>query len=845
MADHQRHVRLLLRCSVHGQTRRSGRLVRDSARVVCRRRPAPPHDCRGGAAVGAREPGHAAVVLDAADVCAALERAGGSGGGGARDDDFSRRYLRDPGYVVMYYPTRFDQKRETEGEGAALPSVQANQAETRRLNSPTTWNELGPDGPVSVGLGDATLADLDTLGLDIRFIPRRVVEAAAAAAATGSAVAGASPGAPPSPTAATATATTMSTTASGFFGVALVAGTGGDGGANYDPHLGTLWRSSYQLGAAFISIVGGKGFSRKRLSADTSTCWASVPAFSFKDFDTLVASAPYNCPIVAIAPGGVPLTEFQHPPRALYVVADTDAGLGADVLHRCPYRVSVAPRATPIVPIAPEEGENTAAADAAADAAATMSSIVAASLVLYDRCVRPAAAPAQVSSSSSSSFFSSSSSSASSSSASSSSSAPRPGAPPSRKRKQPPSATSRALDATSGHLRIIVRLSNRDFHSRVVSHLCRQHGLELEHSEKKKVLLFFAIAGDDGSDDAAITARRDTVMAELADEVYSRRGIVSVFYCSRVYAPRDDGGQVLCDVARALSGAIGRRSPDAYRVNGYPSKDVQAVCKGLSAGVRLDPKAFARVAFVVTSVSGCVLLGECPARCNFNSGPGFARFAALCAETHISRAYWKLEEAAHMHDDVDDDDENGGGGGGSFQRMMVLPRQEDPRGGLVAINFHASPGGWAEFLVRRCARVVAVDARDMDPTLLAASAVGHQQARCQVRQVQMDIDSATLGGVKTSPLATALTWADDARRRPADVCVSDGCCDANQAVRLIHRVAPLMRPGATLVLTMVGITGDDGRSAFYARCNDVLARMQGKKLFANRKQEWTFFAVFR
>jgi hypothetical protein len=51
---------------------------------------------------------------------------------------------------------------------------------------------------------------------------------------------------------------------------------------------------------------------------------AKIPLWRFSDWGAFVAGAPYNCPIVAVEMGGVPLDEFVHPPRAIYILGAGD-----------------------------------------------------------------------------------------------------------------------------------------------------------------------------------------------------------------------------------------------------------------------------------------------------------------------------------------------------------------------------------------------------------------------------------------------------------------------------------------------------------------------------------------
>lgn len=103
-------------------------------------------------------------------------------------------------------------------------------------------------------------------------------------------------------------------------------------------NVGILWRSAYQLGAAYIFSVGPR---YRRQPTDTEKTWLHIPLFQFPNFEDLHNAAPHAAPIVAVEAGGTPLPRFRHPDRAIYLLGAEDGGLPADVLARCHFRVSI------------------------------------------------------------------------------------------------------------------------------------------------------------------------------------------------------------------------------------------------------------------------------------------------------------------------------------------------------------------------------------------------------------------------------------------------------------------------------------------------------------------------
>jgi tRNA(Leu) C34 or U34 (ribose-2'-O)-methylase TrmL len=117
----------------------------------------------------------------------------------------------------------------------------------------------------------------------------------------------------------------------GYFGVGIV------GGKN-EANQGTLWRSAYQLGAAFTYTVGARF---EKSSADTTKTWTNLPMYSHSDWNAFAANTPYDAVWVAVEMGGTPLRAFTHPDRAVYVLGSEDNGLPSSVLRACAHTVEL------------------------------------------------------------------------------------------------------------------------------------------------------------------------------------------------------------------------------------------------------------------------------------------------------------------------------------------------------------------------------------------------------------------------------------------------------------------------------------------------------------------------
>ena len=112
---------------------------------------------------------------------------------------------------------------------------------------------------------------------------------------------------------------------SGYYGIGVL-------GAKNQANLGTLWRSAYQLGAAFMFVVGGR---YKSQPTDTVHAVSRVPLFEMNDWNAFVEFAPRGARWVAVEHGGTPLEDFEHPRDAIYILGSEDAGLPVSVLRSC------------------------------------------------------------------------------------------------------------------------------------------------------------------------------------------------------------------------------------------------------------------------------------------------------------------------------------------------------------------------------------------------------------------------------------------------------------------------------------------------------------------------------
>ena len=113
----------------------------------------------------------------------------------------------------------------------------------------------------------------------------------------------------------------------GYFGIGIYQG---KTRINY----GTLYRSAYILGAAFIFIIG-KRFQKQ--CSDTYASHRHIPTYEYKTFNDLYNNIPYDCQLIGVEmENEAEMVEtFKHPSRAIYLLGAEDNGLPKEIIKKC------------------------------------------------------------------------------------------------------------------------------------------------------------------------------------------------------------------------------------------------------------------------------------------------------------------------------------------------------------------------------------------------------------------------------------------------------------------------------------------------------------------------------
>ena len=108
----------------------------------------------------------------------------------------------------------------------------------------------------------------------------------------------------------------------GYFGIGIYH-------PKHHENIGTLWRSAHAFGADFIFTIGRR---YRQQASDTTKAVRHIPLFEYTTLEDFEQHKPYGCQTVCVelTDESAPLTEFNHPSRAAYILGAEDHGLPLD-----------------------------------------------------------------------------------------------------------------------------------------------------------------------------------------------------------------------------------------------------------------------------------------------------------------------------------------------------------------------------------------------------------------------------------------------------------------------------------------------------------------------------------
>ncbi|BDD07055.1 RNA methyltransferase [Aureibacter tunicatorum] len=99
-------------------------------------------------------------------------------------------------------------------------------------------------------------------------------------------------------------------------------------------NLGSLWRTAHILGASFIFVIDAK---YKKQNSDVLKVWSKIPLFQYETVEAFLQTVPYSCKIVGVEidDNAIPIGEYEHPDRAVYLLGAEDNGLTKELKKKC------------------------------------------------------------------------------------------------------------------------------------------------------------------------------------------------------------------------------------------------------------------------------------------------------------------------------------------------------------------------------------------------------------------------------------------------------------------------------------------------------------------------------
>jgi tRNA G18 (ribose-2'-O)-methylase SpoU len=113
----------------------------------------------------------------------------------------------------------------------------------------------------------------------------------------------------------------------GYFGIGIQ-------NVKTEMNVGTLWRSASIMGASFIFTIGRR---YKKQASDTMASWRHIPLYNYETFEEFYKSLPYDCQLVGVEldETSVPVMQFKHPERCIYLLGAEDIGLSKEAIEKC------------------------------------------------------------------------------------------------------------------------------------------------------------------------------------------------------------------------------------------------------------------------------------------------------------------------------------------------------------------------------------------------------------------------------------------------------------------------------------------------------------------------------
>ena len=99
----------------------------------------------------------------------------------------------------------------------------------------------------------------------------------------------------------------------------------------FQSNVGVLWRTAFNLGASYIFTIG----RRFQYRADVAKAERHIPLFEYEDWSEFQIPTKTKLVGIEIIEDALPLHEYTHPERAIYLLGAEDYGLPHDIMAEC------------------------------------------------------------------------------------------------------------------------------------------------------------------------------------------------------------------------------------------------------------------------------------------------------------------------------------------------------------------------------------------------------------------------------------------------------------------------------------------------------------------------------
>lgn len=105
-------------------------------------------------------------------------------------------------------------------------------------------------------------------------------------------------------------------------------------------NIGTMWRSAFNFGAAFIFVIGRR---YKFQPSDTLDTPKHIPLYDYETFEDFRKNRPRDNFLIGVEQSeqSIDLKTFEHPERGIYILGAEDNGLPNEILDRCNKVISI------------------------------------------------------------------------------------------------------------------------------------------------------------------------------------------------------------------------------------------------------------------------------------------------------------------------------------------------------------------------------------------------------------------------------------------------------------------------------------------------------------------------